>query len=561
MNEEIETRAEERIAEALAASALLQEHIGARQQGETVLVDRNLLDALIDNLPERIAVKDSQGRFVLVNAAMLLHLGASAPEQVVGKTDVDVHSPAVAAQLHADEQAIVQSGQPLINHEEALVDEQTGARSWVLTTEVPVRDSQGAIIGLVRMSRDITRRKLAEQHLALRIAMTRILSGSETRQAAVPQLLEAICTSLGWDLGEFWRVDSHANVLRWEGAWHAPSLQAAALVAARRVLTFPPGGDLPGRVWATGQPLRLADGPTDDRLPWRLLAASAGLEHCVAFPIRGGSTVLGVLLFWSRVALPHDADLHTMLIDLGNQTGLFIERMRVEERLRQYVRRVVDAQEAERDHIARELHDEIGQALALIKLNVRTVQRLTHESDLAPSLEQSLGIIEDTLQRVRSLAVDLRPSMLDDLGLVTTLRWYVERHANWAGLEAEVMVESFEARIPQHLETVCFRVAQEALSNIARHAQARTVRLKLWQRDQAVHMLIRDDGIGFDVLGAQEQAVDGKSIGLLGMEDRVMLAGGQLAIESAPGRGTTVWLRLPLVNNASADEPATQGGA
>src|SRR6266508_6461271 len=204
MNEEIETRAEERIAEALAASALLQEHIGARQQGETVLVDRNLLDALINNLPERIAVKDSQGRFVLVNAAMLLHMGASAPEQVVGKTDVDVHSPAVAAQLHADEQAIVQSGQPLINHEEALVDEQTGARSWVLTTEVPVRDSQGAIIGLVRMSRDITRRKLAEQHLALRIAMTRILSGSETRQAAVPQLLEAICTSLGWDLGEFW---------------------------------------------------------------------------------------------------------------------------------------------------------------------------------------------------------------------------------------------------------------------------------------------------------------------------------------------------------------------
>jgi signal transduction histidine kinase len=193
-------------------------------------------------------------------------------------------------------------------------------------------------------------------------------------------------------------------------------------------------------------------------------------------------------------------------------------------------------------------------------MNVRAVQRLAHESALAPHLEQSLGIIEETLQRVRSLALDLRPSMLDDWGLVTTLRWYVERHAQWAGLEAEVIVESFEARIPRHLETVCFRVAQEALSNIARHAQARTVRIKLSQREGAVHMLIRDDGIGFDVLGAQERAADGASLGMLGMEDRVLLAGGQLAIESAPGRGATVWLRLPLARGAPAGETATRGG-
>ena len=194
-------------------------------------------------------------------------------------------------------------------------------------------------------------------------------------------------------------------------------------------------------------------------------------------------------------------------------------------------------------------------------MNVRTVQRLTRESNLAPHLEQSLGIIEETLQRVRTLALDLRPSMLDDLGLVATLRWYMERHALWAGLDAEVIAESFESRIPQHLETVCFRVGQEALSNVVRHAQARTVSIKLWQREGAVHMLIRDDGIGFDVLGAQERAADGASIGLLAMEDRVLLAGGQLVIESAPERGTTVWLRLPLGPDSPAGEPAMRRGA
>ena len=544
------------------ANALLQEQIRERQRLEEALAaQRNLLRALIDNLPDRIAVKDIEGQFVLVNAAMLEHLRASAPDQVAGTIDSDVQASALAAQLSADERAIVQSGQPLVNQEESFVDDETGARSWVLTTKVPVRDSQGEIIGLLSMSRDITRRKQTEQHLALRLAVTRIVSESETRQAAVPKVLEAICTSIGWDLGELWRVDSNANLLRWEGTWHLASLQAAAFVDASRTITFQPGSDLPGQVWATGRPLRLTDITSNDAFLRRSLAASMGLGHCVAFPIRGGRTVLGVLMFWSRESGPYDAELLTTLADLGSQIGLFFERMRAEERLRQYVRRVVDAQEAERNHIARELHDEIGQALALIKINVRAVQRLKHESELAPRLEQSLAIIEETLQHVRTLALDLRPSMLDDLGLVTTLRWYVERHAQWAGLDAEVIVESFESRIPQHLETVCFRVAQEALSNVARHAHARTVRIKLSQREGAVHMLIRDDGIGFDVLGAQERAMDGASIGLLGMEDRVMLAGGQLVIESAPRRGTTVWLRLPLVHNASAGAPATRGGA
>jgi signal transduction histidine kinase len=186
------------------------------------------------------------------------------------------------------------------------------------------------------------------------------------------------------------------------------------------------------------------------------------------------------------------------------------------------------------------------------------VQRLALQSDLAPRLEQSLAMIEETLQHVRTLALDLRPSMLDDLGLVTTLNWYVKRHAQWAGLTANLIVENFDERIPQYLETVCFRVAQEALSNVARHAQAQAVNLKLWQCEGAVHMLIRDDGIGFDVLKVQDRALDRVSVGLLGMEDRVMLAGGQLAIESAPSRGTTVWVRLPLARTVQAGALAAQ---
>jgi signal transduction histidine kinase len=540
-------------------NARLREETQARALAEELLAsERNALRAIIDHLPDRIAVKDTNGKFVLANKATLQHLRVPTPGQVGGNLDRAIGCAGPAVQLEADEQAILQSGQPLVNQEETHVDE-TGIRTWLLTTKIPMRNTQGQSIGLVSMSRDITLQKRTEQHLALRFAVTRIVSDSETRQVATQQLLEAICMGIGAGVGELWRVDASANLLRWEAAWYVQSLEAANFVAERQALTFPPRSDLPGLVWAIRQPLQLSHSNSDVSMHWQCLAADLGFHHSIAFPVSSGSTMLGVFLFWSQERHPYDAELLTILTDLGSQIGLFFERIRMEERLRQYVQRVVDAQEAERDHIARELHDEIGHALALIKMNVRGVHRLTHESDLAPRLEQSLAMIEETLQHVRTLALDLRPSMLDDLGLVTTLNWYVKRHAQWAGLVADITVENFETRIPQHLETVCFRVAQEALSNVARHAQAHMVHLKLWQQNGAVHMLIRDDGIGFDVLNVQERALDSTSIGLLGMEDRVTLAGGQLAIESAPSRGTTVWLRLPVDRRARAGGPATQG--
>jgi PAS domain S-box-containing protein len=561
-NEELELQVAERTAELAKASAMLHEQINERQRVEAALVaEHNLLQTLVDNLPDRIYVKDTESQFMLVNTAMIQYLGVTTPDQVVGKTDFDVQPPALAAQSYADEQAIMQSGQPLVNQEEASVNDATGARSWVLITKVPVRDAQGQIIGLVGMSRDITERKRVEQYLAMQFAVTRILSEAKTRHAAVPRLLQTICSGGEWDLGELWRVDADANLLRWEAAWHVPSLPAAAFVAASRTLTFPPGSGLPGQVWARGQPLRMLEVTADDTLLRTAQAGSAGLHDAFAFPICSGSTVLGVLVFFSRAPRPPDPELLTMLANLGSQVGQFFERMQAAERLRQYAQRLVNVQEAERTHIARELHDEIGQALALIKMNVRAVQRLAHPSELAPRLEQSLHIIEQTLQRVRTLALDLRPSMLDDLGLGAALRWYVQRQAEWAGLNAEVIAESLLSRIPRELETVCFRVAQEALTNVVRHAQASTVRVKLRQGEGGLHMLIQDDGIGFDVRRVHKRAAGGASAGLLGMQERVALAGGQVAIESRPGHGTTIRVWVPLVNGASIGEPEIPGGA
>jgi PAS domain S-box-containing protein len=242
---------------------------------------------------------------------------------------------------------------------------------------------------------------------------------------------------------------------------------------------------------------------------------------------------------------------------IGLQSArLFAEVQATNARLQTLSRQLVTAQEDERRHIARELHDEIGQALALVKLNIRAVQRTAGSSDLAPRLEQSLGVIEDTLLRVRALALDLRPSVLDDLGLVAALQWYLDQQAHLAGLAAEVIVATHVDRLPTEIETVCFRVVQEALSNVVRHAQARSFRVTVEQRDNTAGLVISDDGVGFDAGRALARAVQGQSGGLLGMQERVMLCGGRLTIESSAQRGTTIraWIPLPLESPIAAGE-------
>jgi signal transduction histidine kinase len=221
-----------------------------------------------------------------------------------------------------------------------------------------------------------------------------------------------------------------------------------------------------------------------------------------------------------------------------------VERTRAEETLQVLSRKLLDAQENERRAIARELHDELGQALQALKINLQTARRFPQESEHC--LQDSIGIVDRTLQQVRNLSVDLRPSLLDDLGLVAALEWYVERQAQRVGFVGRFVADPPEFRANPTIETVCFRVVQEALTNIARHAQAQQVWVELRQHGGEVDLFVRDDGVGFDVRTAQEQAAQGASFGLLGMRERVELAGGHIEISSTPAHGTEVRVRFSL---------------
>jgi signal transduction histidine kinase len=218
------------------------------------------------------------------------------------------------------------------------------------------------------------------------------------------------------------------------------------------------------------------------------------------------------------------------------------------ERAQVLSQQLMEAQEAERRHLARELHDEIGQALTAVKINLQALERSAGDNVVLPRLDESVALVDRALQQVRNLSLDLRPSLLDDLGLVAALRWYLDRQAQRAGFAAEFVADPPGIRAPAPLETTCFRVAQEALTNIVRHARAKHVRIGLRQQGNELHLTIRDDGIGFDVPGARQRAARGGSLGLLGMQERVLLIRGRIEIHSASGHGTEIQVRLPLTS-------------
>jgi PAS domain S-box-containing protein len=207
-------------------------------------------------------------------------------------------------------------------------------------------------------------------------------------------------------------------------------------------------------------------------------------------------------------------------------------------------RRRVKVQEEERRHLARELHDEIGQALTAAKINL---QAATEEPEPAKSkrIHETAGILERLLSQVRQISLNLRPSMLDDLGLVPALRSLLDEQGRRASVAVRFSAKNMPDNLDPEIQTTCFRIAQEAITNAVRHASATQINVNLGGEDRTFRLQVRDDGKGFDAESAQTQTI---GLGLLGMKERAALVGGRTRITSAPGKGTTVDATLPLTS-------------
>jgi signal transduction histidine kinase len=209
-----------------------------------------------------------------------------------------------------------------------------------------------------------------------------------------------------------------------------------------------------------------------------------------------------------------------------------------QDRLRALSRRLLEVQEDERRRLARELHDDIGQALTALKIQLEGLARVSDETLRQRTVQECVETIRHSLDRVRQISLNLRPLQLDDLGLIAALRSHLDRQASIGGLAPHFDAEEAPREVDPEVQTACFRVAQEAINNVLRHAGASNLWLRLFTASGQLALSVRDDGAGFDADAARRRAAAGASLGLVGMEER-----------TAPGHGTVMLATFALDRN------------
>ena len=280
-----------------------------------------------------------------------------------------------------------------------------------------------------------------------------------------------------------------------------------------------------------------------------------------------GQPIGAIGLFASEVGYFDDERMH-LLGELAGSIAFALDRFEQEAlrrraetaileargQLRALSTRLIEVQEDERREIARELHDEIGQALTLVKIKLQQAARL-HGRDTEVLLEDCIQIADYTLKQVRDMSLDLRPPLLDDLGLHAALEWTLQRREQAAGWQTTIVADPLPGRLAPEIETACFRVAQEALTNVARHAQAKKVQVRLRIVGGELELAVRDDGRGFDPEEVKRRPAQHASLGLVSMKERAALVGGWLEISTSDGGGTEVRAAFPLrLRNRRVDD-------
>jgi PAS domain S-box-containing protein len=510
-NVDLERRVEERTVELAASNDQLRQEIDDRKRAEQALQEsRQLLQMVLHTLPVGVAVTNRAGDIVLTNPAakhIWGEIAVSGRERWANSIGFWHDSGKRIEPEDWPSQRALFQGQTHLNE---LIDIETfdGHRKTIQNSTAPIRNADGDIIGAVIVNEDVTARVRAES--ALRKS-ERILCEAE---------------KLG-HTGS-WEWDLRNNAVTWsDELYRIFGLEPQKVDVAR---------DAMGLIH-----------PEDRDSIMAAIQNTLTTKEPYSFSYQVHRPDGQVRIVQTRGQVVTDSQ-GTPLKVFGTTQDV-TESKRAEEalresadRLRHLSHRLLEVQEDERRHLARELHDEFGQLLATITVRLHAAKGLAGEA--RPLLEECAALLQQAGGQVRNLALQLRPAMLETLGLEGTLRWLAEQHEQQTGVVVQVM--GHVNGVSGALATACFRVAQEALTNIMRHARARHVWLELGQTESVMNLIVRDDGVGFDVAGTLKQGGGDGRLGLLGMTERVQILGGRLEIHSQPQHGTEIRVSFPL---------------
>jgi PAS domain S-box-containing protein len=465
--------------------------------------------ALTENTSDWIWEVDADQRYTYVSPRVTDLFGYEV-DQVLGKSPFDLMPPEEARRVRDLRAPLIESRSPL----KGMVSTAQCADGQLVVLEtnaVPVFTRNGQFCGYYGIDRDVTRRMLAQETLR---------RSEERYRSLVVATAQIVWTTnangeVGADIPLYrtftGQTEEEVQGRGWLNALHPDDRQRTEAVWSHAVTTR--------TSYATEYRLKRYDGE------YRTFAARA-------VPVLETD---GTIREWVGTCTDITERKHAEKM-LHSYT----------ERLQMLSQRLLETQEAERRSLARELHDEIGQNLTALKISIQTARLSTKTPSLKSHLTEGARAVDRLLNQVRNISHSLHPSVLDDLGLFPALRWVTERMTEQFRIKIDLEGEDVDERFPPSIEIACFRVAQESLTNILRYSEANHVRITLRKQNDRLLVTIRDDGIGFDVVNAREHARHGSSMGIIGMEERCRLIGGQLDIQSVPGKGTIVQAWFPI---------------
>lgn len=551
----------------------------------------------------------------------------------------------------------------------------SGEYGWLLEIGTPRLTSRGSIGGYLGTAIEITEYKQAEEHLALQYAVARVLSEADTSEGAIAPILQMLCESLGWDLGEQWSVDTKERAPRCIQQWSSPSVDVSVLQVSLRTRRFPVGVCPP---WQSGSPVWIADIADDELLAREPESQKVGLRGMFRLPIRVHGEIRAILQFFCRTVRPKNDAMVEFMTAVANQIGQSLERQHSVERIRESESRkaaileasldavitidqygqVVEfnaaaetifgyrredavgrqlmglivpprmreraleslaqyratgesgllgkrfdayamksdgsefpvevamapigigepplftiyvcdatarrnaeqqvhlyqerlralmadlllAEEQERRRLAVDLHDGLSQTIALAQMKLSAL-RLSIDANLANSLDEIEKLFEQANQAGRSISFELSPPVLHDLGLEPAVQWLVENIQSRYGIEIVLKDDGQPKPADEKTRVILFRSIRELLINAAKHAGARRVHVYLGREAEMLNAAIEDDGVGME-----PDVVRAKGSGLFSIHERLSHVGGNMQIESVPGKGTKIRLCAPIAN-------------
>jgi PAS domain S-box-containing protein len=466
------------------------------------------LRAFTSHSPALMCMKDRDGRYRFVNDRFLERYSLRL-DQVLGRTDAELFPRRQALAAAAHDAAVLARGEPLQYEERAAASE---GQRVSLVSKFPVFDAAGAVVAVGVVANDITDRRLTEQ--ALREQRTLL---AEAQKVA--------------GLGS-WEWDPDTGRVSWSSELY-------------RILGVLPQ-DLPPSFENYLERVHPEDRQQSGAMVARALMDSRGFSMLERI-VRPGGEVRYLRSQGEVVRNERGKPIKILVacVDITEQRHSEAALRQAAQDLHGLTRRLVQAEEAERRRLARELHDRVGQSLSALNINLDIVSRESHA--LTPALRQrlddSLGLVDSTLQSIENVMAELRPPLLDEYGLGAALGWHAEEFARRTGVRVAVAdrnpAESKNAR--PEAAVALFRIAQEALNNVLKHARATNVRLEVSATDEELILHVEDDGQGFELASARRGRW-----GMTTMRERAEAAGGQLHIASSPGEGTRIHARVPL---------------